>query len=427
MLRRNVRRLPVTTVYLIYLAASGFLFRLAATIFSVFLIRDLGFDPMQLLLMGTFLEASYLVFEIPTGVIADTVSRRLSLLIGLFGVGVAFILLSVATSFLVAAASQVLWGIFATFESGADVAWLTDEIGEERAHAYYLKGEQAWQIASVVGIAASVGIAAGFHDLRTPIFLAGIGTIGLGFLMIPLMREEGFTPRERPAGERLRTGLLQTFRDGVAQVRAHHVLLLILVVAALHGASTEGFDRLADFHLLKDIGLPRIGDLDPIVWFGVLDGVGLVMGIGAIQVVKKRVHLEGHARVARVLGVIDLALAFAVVAFAVTGRFGVAMVMFWIVGGLRNVRTPIFTAWVNQGLDPKTRATINSMATQADAVGQAAGGPILGVIATTAGAPWAIGISGLLRLPALALYARAIRRGTVGTVAPTDEVIELEE
>jgi uncharacterized membrane protein len=36
-------------------------------------------------------------------------------------------------------------------------------------------------------------------------------------------------------------------------------------------------------------------------------------------------------------------------------------------------------------------------------------------------------VSGLLRLPSLALYARAIRRGTVGTVEPADAVLELEE
>jgi predicted MFS family arabinose efflux permease len=204
-------------------------------------------------------------------------------------------------------------------------------------------------------------------------------------------------------------------------------MLLILAVAALHGASTEGFDRLADLHLLTDIGLPPIGDLNPIVWFGVLDGVGLILGISAIQVVKHRVRLEGHARVARVLGFIDVALVAVVIVFAVTGTFWLAMGAFWVVGGLRNVREPIFRAWVNQGLDPKTRATINSMATQADAIGQAGGGPVLGIIATRASVPWAIAVSGLLRLPALALYGRAIRRGTVGTITPVEETLELEE
>jgi predicted MFS family arabinose efflux permease len=125
--------------------------------------------------------------------------------------------------------------------------------------------------------------------------------------------------------------------------------------------------------------------------------------------------------------VIDVSLVVAVVVFALTRWFWLAILAFWLVGGLRNVRAPIFTAWVNQGLDPATRATVNSMATQSDAVGQAAGGPVLGVIAKTVSVPAAIAVSGLLRLPALPLYRRAIRRGTVGTVVPADEALTLEQ
>ena len=421
-----MRRFSVTTVYLLYVGISGFLFRMGLTIFSVFLIRDLGLNPLQLLLMGTILEVSYLLFEVPTGVVADTVSRRLSVLIGLFGVGVAFLLLGVSTTFLMAAVSQIVWGVFATFESGADIAWLTDEIGEERAHGYYLKGEQVFQTASLAGIVTSVLLANTF-DLRVPILLTGAGVLALGVLMTAVMREDNFHPAERPQGERLRHGLVRTFKDGLSEVRAQRILLLILAVAALHGASTEGFDRLADLHFLTDIGLPAIGDFDTVVWFGVLDGVGLILGIGAIQIVKRRAQLEGHARVARLLGFIDVALVVAVIVFAVTGTFWVAVGAFWIVGGLRNVREPIFRAWVNQGLDPRTRATINSMATQSDAIGQAGGGPVLGVIASRVSVPWAIAVSSLMRLPALLLYGRAIRRGTVGTVTPVDETLELEE
>jgi DHA3 family tetracycline resistance protein-like MFS transporter len=426
MLARSMRRLPVTTVYLIYVGASGFLTRTALTVFSVFLIVDLELDPFQLLMLGTILEVSYLVFEVPTGVVADTVSRRLSILVGLVGVGASFLLLGNATSFGMAAVSQVVLGVFATFESGADTAWLTDEIGEERAHGYYLKGEQVFQAASLVGIVASVGLAA-FFDLRVPILMAAAGILALAVLMWAIMREENFHPREREEGERLHTGLVRTFKGGISEVRRHRILLLILAVGALHGMSTEGFDRLADLHFLRDIGLPDLEELSYVVWFGVLDAVGLVIGIVALQFVKHRVRLEGHARVARVLASIDLGLVAAVVVFAFTGGFWLAAVAFWAVDGLRNVREPIFRAWVNQGLESATRATVNSMATQSDSIGQAVGGPILGLAATRISVPWAIALSGLLRLPALALYARAIRRGSVGTVVPADEPLSLEE
>ena len=68
------------------------------------------------------------------------------------------------------------------------------------------------------------------------------------------------------------------------------------------------------------------------------------------------------------------------------------------------------------------------MGTQADAVGQAAGGPVLGVIGHRS-VPLALVVSGVFRLPALLLYARAVRRGTVGTLPPDaiEEELEIEE
>ncbi|MDH4112423.1 MAG: MFS transporter [Actinomycetota bacterium] len=422
-----MRRLRPETVYLIYSVGEGFLFHLMSVLFSVFLIVELDLGPLQLLLMGTVLEGTYLLFEVPTGVVADTVSRRLSVVIGLVGSGAAFLLLGFSVSFAVAMVSQAVWGVFATFQSGADVAWLTDEIGEEAATPMYLRAEQWWQGGSLVGIAAGVGIAS-VSTLRTPIVVSGAGFIVLGIFMAVAMREEGFRP-ERREGERLHTSLVTTVREGVAIVRAHHVLLLVLATAVLHGMSTEGFDRLSDLHLLEDIGLPTVGGLDLPVWFGILDGGALLLGIAALAIVKRRAHLQGHAAVARVLAVVDVVLVVAVVAFALVASFWWALVAFWVVGTLRSVREPVFTAWINQGLDAKTRATINSVGGQADALGQSAGGPGIGLIARSVSVPTALVVSGVLRLPALFLYARAIRRGTVGTLAPDeiDEELHLED
>jgi DHA3 family tetracycline resistance protein-like MFS transporter len=415
------------TVYLIYSTVDGFAFHLMSVLFSVFLILELALDPLQLLLMGTALEASYLVFEVPTGVVADTVSRRLSVVIGLVATGVAFLVLGVAGSFAVALVSQVMWGIAATFVSGADVAWLTDEIGEEAARPMYLRSEQWWQVGSLLGIAAGAVIAT-VTSVRTPILVGGATFIALGAFMAAAMREDGFRPQRR-SGEGLHTSLLATFRGGVEAVRAHPVLMLIFATAALHGVSTEGFDRLSDLHLLEDVGLPTLGTLDLPIWFGILDGGALVLGIVALAVVKRRAHLQGHAAVARVLAVCDVVLVVAVLVFAWAGSIWVAIGAFWVVGTLRSVREPVFTAWVNQGLDPATRATVNSFGTQADAIGQAVGGPGIGIVARSVSVPAALVLSGLLRLPSLALYRRAIRRGSVGTLdaAQVDADLHLED
>src|SRR6185295_2534520 len=397
-------RQNAATAYAIYSAGDGFLFRMIFTIYSIFVVLTLGFTPFQLVLLGTILEGTYLLCEVPTGVVADTISRRLSVVIGLVGSGLAFALLGIAHSFLVAAISQVLWGVFASFQSGADVAWLTDELGEEAARPHYLRGSQISNVAALAGII--VGVALATIDYRLPIVAAGLALVLFGVAMLFVMPEDGFTPKPRAEGVRVHTGMVTTFKEGIRQVRAHHVLVLILGTAALHGASTEGFDRLADFHILKDVGLPAIGDLDRIVWYALIDGVALVLGIGGIAVIKRRTHLNGHAHVARILRWIDIALIAAVVMFGLAGVFWLALLTMWAAFALRSVREPIFDAWVNQGLDPATRATINSMGSQSDAIGQAAGGPALGVIGNVS-VPAALVVSGLLRLPALLLYARA--------------------
>jgi MFS transporter, DHA3 family, tetracycline resistance protein len=67
---------------------------------------------------------------------------------------------------------------------------------------------------------------------------------------------------------------------------------------------------------------------------------------------------------------------------------------------------------VNQQItDSSVRATVNSITGQADAVGQAAGGPVLGVVGNAFGTGAALAGGALLLTPALALYTRALRHG----------------
>jgi len=61
--------------------------------------------------------------------------------------------------------------------------------------------------------------------------------------------------------------------------------------------------------------------------------------------------------------------------------------------------------------DSSVRATVLSMTGQADAVGQASAGPILGVIANIYGISSGLAVGALFLLPAIGLYARALRHG----------------
>ena len=76
-------RLNALQVYVILTFATELLLSLAFTVDAVFQITVAHLNPLQLVLVGTALEVTIFVFEIPTGVLADTKSRRLSIILGL--------------------------------------------------------------------------------------------------------------------------------------------------------------------------------------------------------------------------------------------------------------------------------------------------------------------------------------------------------
>jgi MFS transporter, DHA3 family, tetracycline resistance protein len=395
----------------------GFFWAMFTTVYSLYVIRVVGLNPLQLVLMGTALEATYFVFEVPTGVVADVAGRKLSIVLGWIITGVAIAVLGLVHSFAAALGTQALWAFGATFVSGADVAWITDEVGEDEARPLYLRAAQLENAGAFGGIWA--GIALGTIALSVPILVAGIALVVVALALISVMPEERFVRPDREELRRLRRSLVETARASLRAIRGHRVLLLILGVAALHGMSSEAFDRLADLHLLR-IGLPSFGGLDRILWFGVIRTVALVIGVGTTEYVRRRVDLEHVNGAARALVVIDGLLIASVAVFGLSSAFFLALGANWLVRGLRTVRDAVFVGWLNRGLDARTRATVNSIAGQADAIGQTLGGPFLGVVAVARSVTAALVGAAIANVPVFGLYARAIRRGTESALQPDD-------
>ena len=102
---RPVRPYPL---YLVLECGMSFLLAITYTTIVVYWVVSGRLDPLQLLLLGTSLELSYFVFQLPTGVLADLVSRRLCVLAGLFIVGLALIMQSLSPAFGNVLAAQVV-------------------------------------------------------------------------------------------------------------------------------------------------------------------------------------------------------------------------------------------------------------------------------------------------------------------------------
>ena len=401
-----MRRLPATSVYY----ALEFLLRLPTWVaVAVYLVRELHFSPLQLVLMGTAMEAAVFLFEVPTGVVADTYSRRLSLIVGYLGMGVAWMLLGVFSAPWAIIAVWAFWGVSYTFTSGAYQAWITDEVGVENVGRVFLKGSRIGYAGAVVGLIGQVALA--LVSLRVAVIAGGVPTVVCGLLCILLMPETGF--RRRPRAERgSALAEMRATAVGGARYAWAPVILLLVGVEVFTGMSSEAFDRLKEAHFLRDVGLPTVGQLDAVVWFGIFWLVGMVLGFVATGRLIKRFERGGSRVVASSLFAVTVMEMAAMFVFAVTGSTWVAIVGLLGVFLARNLAYPLYTIWLNEQIrDSSVRATVLSISGQANAIGQAAGGPGLGVIGNVWGIRAALCAGAAVIAPALGLYGRALRHG----------------
>lgn len=402
-----IRKLPAYTVFLIISGAAAVLFTTYGFITAIYRVQTAGLNPLQLVLVGTVLELSVFLFEIPTGLVADVYSRRLSVIIGYALIGAGFVLEGSLPLFATILLAQVLWGVGYTFISGAQDAWLADEIGEERLTQAYLRASQMGRLGSLGGIL--IGMSLGTVRLGLPMLIAGGCFVALSFFLMLFMPETGFAPTPRP--ERNSWGKMgDTFRDGLQVVRGRSTLMLILAITVFFGLSSEGWDRLREAHLLENFTFPAIGPLEgPVLWFGALSIAGLALSFSATEVIRRRVKEEQAAALIGMQLGLNLVVIGGIAFFGLARTFGPAVAAMTAVYVARSANGPLFRGWINKQIEPRVRATVLSMWGQMDAIGQIIGGPILGAVATAISIPAAMGGVALLLTPVPVLYLVALR------------------
>jgi MFS transporter, DHA3 family, tetracycline resistance protein len=380
------------------------------TLAPVYFVTVVGMSPLQLVLVGTFMELTIFVCEVPTGIVADLVSRKLSIVIGYLVMGAAIVFCGVVAEPWAVMVAWSVWGFGYTFTSGATDAWLADELDAENVRPVYLRGAQVGRICALDAIGGSVAL--GLVSLRLPVIAGGGVIFAVGVVLAFAMQEHGFVPAPRDAAESTLRAMIGTGRAGARLVRRTPVLLLILAVSAFWGAWSEAYDRLGEAHVIRDVGLPAFAGLSFIVWFGVISAASLLLSLVVARPANRRLEHAPRETITRVLLFADLALIATVAVFGLAGAFWLALLAMLATNTVRGLVAPLFSSWVNQSItDSSVRATVFSITSQADAIGQWTGGPALGAIGNVFGIRAALVLGASLLSPAVALYARAIRRG----------------
>jgi MFS family permease len=379
---------------------------------SVYLVVDADLSPSQLVLIGAAQGAISLVFEIPAGVLADTISRRWSLVVSHVLMGTAMIATGLVTDFGALVATQMLWGLSWTFASGADVAWITDELDEPARIAVVLVRSGRADLTGAAAGLVSLGALASFTQRSTAMVLAGAAMLALGLYVVFRFGEQRFV---RASTRRWSASWSILVRGSILVRRSRAILLMFAATFLVNGAAVAA-GRLQARRLV-DLGLPS----DPVAWLTVLGVLTLLVGAAALRLVEPRVDDARMALNGYALACAAGAVGLVVLAGAPEEVSGSAAVLLFAGIALPLTRT-LATIWVNRQTSSDVRATVHSFLAQAEYVGEIVCGLALAMVARFAGlSPALLASAGLFALTILLTrrLGTAARSSRVGSAAVT--------
>lgn len=378
----------------IYLVLSQFIWLPTSLIVGVntLFLLDGGLSNVEAFTANAIYTLGLVLFEIPTGMVADTYGRRTSYLIGaavqLVGNLLYVWMWYTHGPFWGWGVASLLLGMGYTFFSGALEAWLVDAI----RHAGY-DGDLDPIFAKnqiVIGAAMLVGTIAGG-------FIAQVASLGVPYLVraglqlvsfvvaLILMKDIGFTA-ERSAGviHKIKTLALAGWSYGV---KNRPVRWVMFAAPFYMGTGIYGFYA-AQPYLLELFGDKQAIGVAGIAAAGV--GATQVAGGFAVPFVRRLFRRRTHILIAcATLTTVSLVLMGTIQSFAVV----VVLLVLWAVSFA--VNTPVRQAYINSLIPSRERATVLSFDSMTSSTGGVAFQPVLGYVADVAGYAMSYVVSGI--------------------------------
>ena len=362
-----------------------------------------GLDIFEVFVANTAYTIGTVLFEVPTGVLADTRGRRASFLVGvvvllvttLAYVGVAHIGGGIIAFSLV----SVLVGLGFTFYSGAVEAWLVDALEatgyDGTLDPIFARSSMVTGAAMVVGTIG--GGALGMISLSVPyvvraaiLFVAFV----IGWFAMP---ELGFTPRAMEPS-RIPQEMERVVKESFAATRASRPLQYLIWIRLVEWSFLMWAWYAWQPHFLQLWGNPDA------VWLaGVLSALmslSMIAGNGIVDVLTRyrgrRTTLMGWAMA------IEIATAVGV---GLTSNFWIAVVLFLVMIGTAGVVGPVRSTSIHQLVSKEHRASVLSFDSMVGSSGSALSQTGLGWISKAYSIPAGFLVGGALSVVVLPLIA----------------------
>jgi len=372
----------------------------------VWWIDELGFSPLQLVAMGVVLDLTVLSAETPTGVVADLHSRKWSQVISHAVMGLAFAWAMISRNFWVLLPAQALAGLAWTFKSGADVAWVTDELkgsnersDDDAIEELILQRHRYGIAAALVCIAAMMWI--GARDVRLAMLVTAAAKVILAAWFAVAMTEDHFTPQRETSSFR------QTLREGLRVVKGTHQLRILIATLFVFDMAAEAMDRFGFVKFMESLRADTESITATGVLFLVLAGAGLLVNAIVSRAMKTSDDRQGAGVVATAIVLMIVAAGGAMV-MAVTGSPVAVGFGMMFQDATRESLDPVVSSWTNRESPSEVRATVHSLVGQTISIGTMFGAVTLGGVAEFVGLSPSLVAASLLMASAAAIASRSV-------------------
>jgi MFS family permease len=399
----------IQRIYLILLSLHTLAASLIWGINTLFLL-DAGLSNAQAFAANAFFTAGLVLFEIPTGVVADRRGRRISYLLGTATLTVSTLLYlwlwRISAPFWAWAVTSAFLGFGFTFFSGAVQAWLVDGLKASgftgRLESVFAKGEIVEGIAMLGGSVAG-GVLAQFTNLGAPYALRAF-VLALSFILaFFLMRDVGFAPQ--PSS--VRRILTDSLRHGLGNPPVRWVMIA--------NVFTDGVSIYA-FYAMQPYLLLLYGDPSAYWIAGLAAAIVGGAQIGGGLLVPYLMRWIRRPTTILMISVIASALIFLAVGFLPRFWIAIALMVLW--GLIFATVTPVRQAYVNERIPSAQRATVLSFDSLMGSGGGVVAQPILGRAADVWGYPMSYAVSGAIQAIAIPFVWLARREGKRETAGP---------
>ena len=339
---------------------------------------DAGLTNTEAFAANAFFTAGFVLFEVPTGVIADLHGRKLSYLLGVITLALSTLLYlymwRVSAPFWAWALTSLFLGLGFTFFSGASQAWLVDALAhsgfKDKLESVLARGEIVEGGAMLIGSVAG-GVLAQQTNLGVP-YLVRAGLLGINFLLaLLLMKDLGFKPA---SGKNPVREIKKILKNSVKYGLRNPPVRWIMLAAPFTGGVT-----IYAFYAMQPYLLELYGDKSA---YGV---AGLAAAIVAGAQIAGGLLVPYLGKVfRRRTSVLLVCEALSVVVLAAVGlvpNFWVVVVLLVLWGLMFAAVMPIRQAYLNALIPSEQRATVLSFDSLFSSTGGVVFQPVLGKVA----------------------------------------------